>query len=71
MGRSRDVCVVFSRVYQERKRWRDGRGEGGGGGGKRTNGEPFDDVGIGGAAGAAAVLFVAEGFDHDGVVEGT
>ena len=30
-----------------------------------------DLPGLGGAAGAAAVLFVAEGFDHDGVVEGT
>lgn len=40
-------------------------------GGEGTNGKPFDDVGVGGAAGAAAVLFVAEGFDEDGVVEGT
>ena len=37
----------------------------------RTNGKPFDDVGIGGTASAAAVLFVAERFDNDGVIEGT
>ena len=33
--------------------------------------KPFDAVGIGRAAGAAAVLFIAEGFDDDGVVKGT
>lgn len=59
------MSVLFSAAFT--KKGRDGGMEGG----KRTNGEPFDDVGIGGAAGAAAVLFVAEGFDHDGVVEGT
>jgi hypothetical protein len=34
----------------------------------KTYSEPDGDVGIGGAACAAAVLFVAEGLDHDWVV---
>lgn len=33
-------------------------------------GEPEDDVRVGGAAGAADVLLVAEGLDDDGVREG-
>jgi hypothetical protein len=33
--------------------------------------EPLDDVGIGGHAGAAHVLLVAEGLDNDGVFEGS
>ena len=73
------LCCFQLRFFTEWKIWRGGEegvvfmfvGKGGREGGKRTNGEPFDGVGIGGAAGAAAVLFVAEGFDHDGVVEGT
>lgn len=62
-------CLLF--FFSAAFVYRMGRIGGMEGGGKRTNGEPFDDVGVGGAAGAAAVLFVAEGFDHDGVVEGT
>lgn len=34
-------------------------------------GQPDDDVGVGGAAGAADILLVAEGLDCDRVVEGS
>lgn len=33
------------------------------------HGQPDRDVGVSGAAGTAAVLLVAEGFDHYGVVQ--
>lgn len=59
MGRSRDIWGVGVSVRRE------GRGEGG------TYGQPDGDVGVGGGAGAAGVLLVAEGLDHDWVIEGT
>ena len=34
-------------------------------------GKPFDAVGIGRAAGTATVLFIAKGFDDDGIVKST
>lgn len=34
-------------------------------------GKPFDAVGIGRAASTATVLFIAKGFDDDGVVKST
>jgi hypothetical protein len=39
--------------------------------GRGTYGQPDGDVGVGRGAGAAGVLLVAEGLDHDWVLEGT
>lgn len=40
-------------------------------GGGGTYGEPDGDVGVGWGAGAASVLLIAEGLDHDRVGDGS
>lgn len=74
---------AFARGLEIQMRWVrflvDDRGTRSGEGEKRrrmgrermedTYGQPFDSMRISGAAGAAAELFVAKGFDHDGVIE--